>query len=932
MRMILIGVAAVILLLVVVMLLLPHLIDVNQYRGQIQTELQNRLSRPVKLGAMSLAVFPLRVQVQDVTIGEDPRYKSNLPFADVGELDISVKLFPLLSKTIAIESLTLKRPKIELIKDQAGIWNFASLGQAPAPAQAPAQAKPSAPVQAPAAGGGGSFALDELKIADGQVAVSDFQKHQPREVYDHIDLTLKDYAPNQPFSIDLTAHVPGKGAEALSLSGKGGPINQSVVLSTPFDGTLKLNEVSLAGAQKFLNTAALEGTDAMLSGSTDLTNSDGKMSAKGSLKINDAVIHNVQVGYPITADFNVTEDLKNDVIQIGKGDVKLGSTPLTLTGTLNTHAATTVADVNVSASDASIEDAARLAAAFGVAFSPNAKITGKLTANVHAQGPTDKLALNGTVNGHNLEVTGKDIPQAVKVPALDLNMTPQDIRSNPFTVTSGATTLSGQMAIAQYTTPSPTVDATFKTVNAKLDELLNIAKAYGVHAADGMNGTGAVTIDVHATGPIKNTDAMTFTGTGAIQNASLKMPTLTQPVNVRNANLQFTQNSVNMTNLAASVGSTNASGNLSIADFNAPRLTFALAADKINVTELQKLMVPAKPAPAKKADASWSLVPSAEATPAPQPSFLDVATGTGTITVGSLAYDRTTLTNVHSNVNLNHGVVQLNPLTASVFGGQINGSITADLRHETSTFAVNAKLNGADANQLLTAVANTKDTVYGTLNATMNQTFSTPVSGDVTQTLNGPFAFTLTNGKLAKLDLLNELGKIGKFGGGGKGYTAISSMSGTFNVSSGVANTNNLKAALDVGTMDATGTINLVNEALAMHLTAVLNKGFSQSVGGTGVGGYLNTALANKNGELVLPVIIGGTMSHPAVTPDVQKIAEMKLNNIVPGASGILGSLLGGKSQPGQTAKPGAQQPSQQQQLQNALGGLLGGSKKKPPQ
>ncbi len=166
----------------------------------------------------------------------------------------------------------------------------------------------------------------------------------------------------------------------------------------------------------------------------------------------------------------------------------------------------------------------------------------------------------------------------------------------------------------------------------------------------------------------------------------------------------------------------------------------------------------------------------------------------------------------------------------------------------------------------------------------MNQTFSTPPSGDVTQTLNGPFAFTLTNGKLTKLDLMNELGKIGKFSGGSKGYTAISSMSGTFDVHNGVANTNDLKAALDVGTMAATGTINLVNEALGLHLTAVLDKGFSQSVGGSGVGGYLNTALANKNGELVLPVIITGTMSHPAVAPDLQKIAQMKLNNIVPSA------------------------------------------------
>jgi uncharacterized protein involved in outer membrane biogenesis len=939
MRKLVIAVVAVVVLLIVVMLLLPHLIDVNQYRGQIQAQLQSRLNRPVALGAMDLAVFPLRVQAQNVVIGEDPRYHSNLPFADVGEMDISVKLFPLLSKTIAIQSLTLKRPKIELIKDQAGVWNFASLGQPQAApltnaAPPPTQAKPAAPAQAPAptASEGSSFALDELKITDGQVAVTDFQKQQARAVYDHIDLTLKDYAPNQPFSVDLTAHVPGKGAETLSLSGKGGPVNQAQMSSTPFDGKLKLNEVSLAGAQKFLNNAALEGTDAMLSGSTDLTNAGGKMAAKGSLKINDAVIHNVQVGYPITADFNVTDDLGNDVIQIGKGDVKLGSTPLALTGTLNTHAATTVADVNVSAGDASIEDAARLAAAFGVAFSPNAKITGKLTANVHAQGPTDKLALNGTVNGHNLEVTGKDIPSAVKVPALDLNMTPQDIRSNPFTVTSGGTTLTGQMSIAQYTTPSPTVDATFKTVNAKLEELLNIAKAYGVSAVEGMSGSGAVNIDVHAAGPIKNTDAMTFNGTGAIQNASLKTPALTQPVNLKNANLQFTQNSVNLTNLAASLGSITASGNLSIANFQAPRLTFALAADKINVTELQKLVASGKRVPAKRAEASWTLVPPAEAATAPQSSFLDTATGTGTITVGTLVYDRTVLTNVKSNVNLNHGVVQLNPLTAQVFGGQMNGSITADLRHETASFAVNAKLSGADANQLLTAAANMKDSVYGTLNATVNQTFSTPSSGDVTQTLNGPFSFTLTNGKLAKLDLVNELGKIGKFGGGGKGYTAVTNMSGTFDVKSGVANTNDLKAALDVGSMVATGSINLVNEALALHLTAVLDKAFSQSVGGTGVGGYLNTALGNKNGELVLPVIISGTMSHPVVAPDVQKIAQMKLNNVVPGASGILGSLLGGKSQSqGQQAgKPATQ--NQQQQLQDALGGLLGGSKKKPPQ
>ena len=35
-------------------LALPHLIDVNKYRGQVQAQLQQRLNRPVQLGQMSL--------------------------------------------------------------------------------------------------------------------------------------------------------------------------------------------------------------------------------------------------------------------------------------------------------------------------------------------------------------------------------------------------------------------------------------------------------------------------------------------------------------------------------------------------------------------------------------------------------------------------------------------------------------------------------------------------------------------------------------------------------------------------------------------------------------------------------------------------------------------------------------------------------------
>jgi uncharacterized protein involved in outer membrane biogenesis len=950
MRKLVIVIGVIVVILVALLLALPHLIDVNKYRGQIQAQLQQRLNRPAQLGQMSLSVLPLRVEVNSVTIGEDPSYRSNVPFAQVGELDVSVKLFPLLSGNVEVNSLEMKQAKIELIRNAQGVWNFSTAGNAPAATPAAKPAPPSQPAKRSVQNAPSEqkqFTLGELKITDSQIAITDYQKRQSRAVYDHIDVSLKDYAPGQPFSIDATAHLPGSGAQTLRLSGDGGPVNNADFTATPFKGTVKLDQVSLFGAQKFLNATALEGTDAVISGSTNLTNSNGKMTADGSLKLEKAVIHGVQAGYPISADFDVTDDLTNDVIQIRKASLKLGSTPLALSGTLNTRPNPSVVDVNVSTSNASIQEVARLAAAFGVAFSPNTKISGQLTLNVHAQGPTDRLSLNGNVNGRNLEITGSDIPQPVRVPAIDLTMNPQQIQSNNFTATSGATILAAQMTLSQYTGNSPNVDATLKTVNGKVNELLGIAKAYGVTAVEGVTGTGNVSLDVHATGPIKNTEAMTFSGSGFLQNASLKMPSLTQPLNVKNANLQFTQNSVNLTNLVASLGSTNASGSLSMANFQAPRLTFALAADKLNVDELQKITGGSTSTPAKKkAEAAWSLVPTADAAPAPaaQPGLLANATGTGTIAVGTILYQQIQLTNVHSNVTLNHGVIQLNPLTALIDGGQENGSITVDTRPATMTFAVNAKFIGLDANRLLSSISSVKDTVYGTLGANANVTFSTPQSGDVVQTLNGVIAMNLANGKIAKLDLLNELSKIGKFGGGAaKGYTAVSQMSGTFNVHSGVAQTSDLKAALDVGTMAANGIVNLVNQDLNMHVTAVLNKGFSQSVGGIGVGGYLNTALANKNGELVLPVIITGNMNHPIVAPDIQQIAQMKLKNLLPTAGGLLngkggndlgslvGGLLGGQPQQ-QPAKPGQPQQQNQQQnnpLGNALDQLLGGKKKK---
>ena len=83
---------------------------------------------------------------------------------------------------------------------------------------------------------------------------------------------------------------------------------------------------------------------------------------------------------------------------------------------------------------------------------------------------------------------------------------------------------------------------------------------------------------------------MIFNGSGALQSATLHTPSLTKPLKVRNANIKFSQNSMTLENVAASLDQMNASGNLSIRDFASPQVQFALNIDRMDLATLQEII------------------------------------------------------------------------------------------------------------------------------------------------------------------------------------------------------------------------------------------------------------------------------------------------------------------------------------------------------
>jgi hypothetical protein len=106
----------------------------------------------------------------------------------------------------------------------------------------------------------------------------------------------------------------------------------------------------------------------------------------------------------------------------------------------------------------------------------------------------------------------------------------------------------------------------------------------------------------------------------------------------------------------------------------------------------------------------------------------------------------------------------------------------------------------------------------------------------------------------------------------------------------------------------------------------------SDKAGGTGVGGYLKTALSNDKGELVIPVLITGNFEKPKFAPDTQALLKMQRDRLLPGLDNPRGALsnvldgLTGKKKTDEPAQPGQEQPKSNN-LKGVFEGIFGGKK-----
>ncbi len=189
----------VILLLVAAVIVLPMVVDPNDYKPQIIETAQEKLGRTLVIEQdLGLSVFPwLGIETGGVKVGNAEGF-SDQPFAEIEQLGLKVKLLPLISRKVEVDTLILKGLKLNLEKDAKGKTNWDDLAQAE---DGPGEADKQAGQDKGESGQAVSLSVQGIQIEDARVSWDDRQAGE-KYVLDGVRLVTGSLAPGATVPVE----------------------------------------------------------------------------------------------------------------------------------------------------------------------------------------------------------------------------------------------------------------------------------------------------------------------------------------------------------------------------------------------------------------------------------------------------------------------------------------------------------------------------------------------------------------------------------------------------------------------------------------------------------------------------------------------------------------------------------------------------------
>ncbi len=305
----------VILGVVLLAIAVPLLIDPNDYKAELVQAVKEHTGRELKVeGDISLSVFPwLGVEMEQVSFANAPGFGQD-PFAQVQSAGLKVKVLPLLSREVVVDTVRMDGLRLNLVKNRTGKTNWDDLMTSDTSAS-----------QGRSSGAGiAALTVGGIDIRDGEISWRD-DKERRRYALHKLRLTSGKIVPGEPVdlraSFDLETGEPPKQIP-IELNTRASLDLESQALDIP---KLALSVDTMELTAQVTGSKIIDAP--VLRGSLDIGSFDARPLLK-KLAIEVAPgSEDLLADVALKTDFNV--DLGRQTLQLGGLSLKAGALAMT---------------------------------------------------------------------------------------------------------------------------------------------------------------------------------------------------------------------------------------------------------------------------------------------------------------------------------------------------------------------------------------------------------------------------------------------------------------------------------------------------------------------------------------------------------------------------------------------------------------------------
>jgi AsmA protein len=853
----LIGLAGIVALLVLAVAIISATFNPNDYKPLIIKLVQEKKQRTLTIeGDIKLAFWP--------KIGADlgkvsiSEHKSEQTFASIQGAKVSLALLPLLKKELVVDTIYIDGAQANIIKYKDGTTNFDDLLSK--------DEEESEQIK---------FDVDGVKVTNSAVNYSD-EGTGAKYALSKFNLTSGHIALAEP--IDLATDFSATA-------------NQPAIAA---DIKLKGNFLADPEAKHF----AAKDLDASIKGDL-LGGKDVNITMSGDIdakpETREFLIDSLKLA--LSGQFDgakVTLDLNAPALVAQKDEV----TSKKITVNLNQEKANDSFKASLVLSD--IKGSPKALQSSGISGEMSGtqgkrSINGKFSSPF--QGNLESLIFDLPKFAGNVDIKDPAIPNGSAKVNFDLSLhadVKQEQVNSKFMMNVDNTKLNGQVAVANFKKPNIQFNLNADTLD--LNKLLGASnKKAEPKKAD---PAGQKPADLSALANLLLDGKINI---GNIIYEKYRLSGL-------NVNIKADGEKLALSGLNVKFDDSQIKGGLGISHFSKPLYTFDLDIDQLNLDKY--IIASDKPAETKAntGDAPIDL------------SALKALNANGSIRIGNLRYGKTKASNVRVDLKAANGIATIAPLSANLYQGSMNGSLSVDARN-TPSIAFKQDMKGIAIGPLLVdAINNDMLDGKGTLNVDVTASGNTVDA--MKKALNGKSSLQLADGAIKGIDIagtirnakskLNVLKGQSSIGADQTQKTDFSELSASFDIKNGVAHNEDLamKAPiLRLAKGDSRGDVDIANETINYLAKPTIVKSIK------GQGGADLDALAGVS----IPVKVTGTFSAPKYGVDFASlgtaIAKSNLLDKVGGdKAGAVKSLIGdgdkvdalkgllGKSKPAESA------------------------------